>query len=226
MRLCAAVLAVTILVLTCIGCAPAQAGAWQREKGAGFAMVSAQVSWPQDLLLATAFGPTEDYQTFYLEYGLTPRLTLGLDLGRSVSGGDKTIVFFQTPLRNRDTGPKVAAQLGLGRIDSDTVVRPGLSVGWGLERGWVSVDALAEMHTGTGRNDLKLDVTWGRNLKDDRKLILQMQSGLRQGDPAFARLVPSYVVPLGQRLKAEVGGTYGLTGDRSMGLKFGLWTEF
>ncbi|EBA08288.1 hypothetical protein [Sagittula stellata] len=225
MRPCA-ILAVTAFLLTCLAAVPARAGAWQRAKGAGFAMVSAQVSWPQDLSNGNGLAPTEDYQTFYLEYGLRPRLTLGLDLGRSVSGGDKTVVFFQVPLRDRDTGPKVALQMGLGRIDSDDVVRPGLSVGWGRERGWLSIDMLAEMHAGTGRHDLKLDVTWGRNLAQDRKLIVQMQSGLRHGDPAFARIVPSYVVPLGRRLKAEIGGSYGLAGDSSMGLKFGLWTEF
>lgn len=216
------------LLTACLAlpCDPAQAGAWPREAGTGFALVSGRVAWPQNLQHWTSYAPTEDYQTLYLEYGLTDSWTLGMDFGRSVSGEGKLVGFLQYPLRNRDRGPKVTAQLGFGEISGNSVLRPGLSVGWGLNRGWLSFDALAEMQATDDVIDYKLDATWGRNLPNDFKVIFQVQTGLEQDDPPFVRLAPSVVTPLGERTKAEFGLTWGLTGDSSMGLMFGLWRDF
>lgn len=225
------------ILLICLGLLPmaptAQAGAWPREKGTWFVAGATRVAWPQDMRTWTSLEPTEDYQTLYVEYGLTPDWTLGLDLGRSVSGGNKTIAFAQYPLRNRDSGPKVALQFGLGEVAGDTVLRPGLLVGWGLKNGWLTFDTLAEVHT-DGGTDLKMDATYGRNLPGDRKLILQLQTGLQHDDAPFARFAPSLVSPMDNvltrkidaRISTEVGATWGLTGDASMGLKMGFWLEF
>ena len=202
------------------------AGAWPREQGSTFVAAGISLRWPQDLSHWTSAAPTQEYRTFYLEYGLTDRVTLGLDLGRSVSGDDKSIVFAQIPILQKDRGPKLALQLGVGMIGEDTILRPGLAVGWGLKQGWLSADAVAEVSTADGGTDLKLDVTWGRKLARDRKLILQMQLGAPQDDPAFARFAPSLVVPLRGKLKSEIGATWGVAGDTSMGLRFGLWAEF
>ncbi|MBP0481632.1 hypothetical protein [Sagittula salina] len=219
---------VLLALLSCLTLAlPAQAeaGAWPRDKGAGFLAVATRLTWPQDITLWTSLSPTEDYQTLYIEYGLTDRLTLGLDVGRSVSGAGKTVAFLQMPLRDRDRGPKIAAQMGLGQISGETVLRPGLSLGWGLRNGWLALDGVAEIRA-TGAADTKLDITRGWNLPRNFMLILQLQTGLQQDDPAFARFAPSLVFPLRKRIKGEFGGAWGLAGDSSMGLKFGLWAEF
>lgn len=218
-------LALTCLCL-CLAASAAGAGAWPRKTGTGFASTTARLTWPQDVEQLTSPAPTEEYYTLYLEYGLSERLTLGIDLGRSVSGSGKSVVFLQFPLRNQDSGPKIAAQLGVGRISGQTVIRPGLSVGWGLKRGWLSIDSVAEMQVQTGVADYKLDMTWGRNMGAGRKLILQVQTGAPAGDPPFARFAPSMVFPLGDSLKAEAGVTYGLTGDESFGIMLGLWKTF
>ncbi|WGW04085.1 hypothetical protein [Tropicibacter oceani] len=206
--------------------AMAQAGAWPREEGKGFFSTDVRLSWPQNLRHWTSPNPTEQYYTAYLEYGLSDRLTIGFDLGRSVSGDGKTIGFLQIPLRNTDTGPKVSAALGLGRIGEQTVLRPGLFIGWGMEKGWLTIDSMAEYQIENGLTDYKMDLTWGRNLARDRKLIVQVQTGKPAVDPAFVRLAPSIVFPMGKRSKIETGATWGLTGDSSVGLKFGLWTDF
>ncbi|SMX38295.1 hypothetical protein [Maliponia aquimaris] len=212
-------------VFMCLG-AMAQAGAWPRKAGEGFATIAVRLGWPQDMGDWTSLEPTQDYSTLYLEYGLTDRLTLGLDLGHSVSGGGKTVIFLQYPVRQADTGAQVSAQLGFGVISGERIIRPGLSAGWSLKRGWVSVDGVAETYLDDGRTDLKLDMTWGRNLAHDRKLIVQLQTGQPDGRDPFARLAPSIVLPLRGRFKLEAGATWGLTGDTSMGLKLGLWTDF
>ncbi|WP_136442919.1 hypothetical protein [Pacificoceanicola onchidii] len=219
-------LLISAIVLSLWG-ATLSAGAWPREKGHGFFSTAVRLAWPQNLEHWTSSNPTEQYYTLYLEYGLTDRLTFGLDLGRSVSGDGKTVGFLQWPLRDRDRGPKVAFALGLGRIGEQTVVRPGLSVGWGLKKGWVTLDTLAEYQVESGLMDYKMDITWGRNLKNDRKVLLQVQTGQPAEDPAFLRLAPSYVFPVGKRgMMVETGVTYGVTGDTSMGLKLGIWRNF
>ncbi len=216
------------LFLTFLVAVQAQAGAWPRQKGAGFASSAVRLSWPQDVSTWVSAEPTSNYYTTYLEYGLTDRLTIGFDLGHAVSGSGKKIAFFQLPLRNKDRGPVVSGQLGFGQISGDWVLRPGVSFGWGRPNGWVSIDSVAEIHLDRGTTDYKLDVTWGRNLPRDRKLIVQIQTGETALDPAFVRLAPSLVTPLGRRkrVKLETGATWGLTGDTSMGLKMGVWLDF
>ena len=64
----------------------ASAGAWPREEGSLFVSSLARLSWPQDTTTWTSYEPTGEYYTLYVEYGLTERLTVGLDLGRAISG--------------------------------------------------------------------------------------------------------------------------------------------
>ncbi|CUH75370.1 hypothetical protein [Tropicibacter naphthalenivorans] len=217
---------VVVLIFCLLTAVQAQAGAWPRTKGTGFGSAAVRLSWPQNIQHWTSAMPTQQYYTLYLEYGLTDRVTLGLDLGRSVSGAAKTVAFVQMPIRNKDSGPKISGQLAFGRVAGDMVIRPGLSLGWGLQKGWFSVDSVAEIHLPDKKTDYKLDITWGRNLPRDRKLILQLQTGDTAEDPPFARFAPSYVRPLKGKYQLETGVTVGLIGDSSMGIKFGLWADF
>ena len=204
----------------------ASAGAWPREEGSLFVSSLARLSWPQDVTTWTSYEPTGEYYTLYVEYGLTERLTVGLDLGRAISGGGKDVAFLRMPLGRADRRLKLAAELGLGQIEGAMVLRPGLSLGLGFRHGWLSADGLAEISLGSGETDYKLDLTWGLNLWEERKLIVQFQTGQQFGDPAFVRIEPTIVQPLTKRLKTQIGGSYGLLGDTSMGLTFGLWAEF
>jgi hypothetical protein len=221
-----AALVAAICLLSAFADRPADAGAWPRKQGDGFASLSVRLGWPQDIETWQSMDPTEDYSTLYLEYGLTDRLTLGFDIGHSVGGGGKTVFFLQWPLRQADQGPQISAQMGVGTIAGNQVIRPGLSMGWGLKNGWMSLDTVAETYLDDGRTDMKLDMTWGRNLPQDRKLIVQVQTGLPDGRDPFVRIAPSLVLPLRGSVKLETGATFGLTGDSSMGLKFGFWTDF
>ncbi len=200
------------------------AGAWPREKGSVFAMTSYQVSAP-DLS-----GPVSSYYSGYFEYGLGSRLTLGADTGHSVSGESKVVLFLRRPLAQTDGGHVFAAEIGLGKIGSDTVVRPGLSYGYGFSgargSGWFSVDLLFEHHLGMDRTDAKADITYGRNHARGFKTIWQLQTGKQRGDPSFARLAPSIALPIGARSHLELGVSTALRGPDEYGLKLGLWHEF
>ena len=204
----------------------AHAAAWPQERGAWFASLTTHLSWPQDITTWASYAPTGRYDALYLEYGLTDRLTVGLDLGRSVSGGGKTVAFLQFPALPETSALKAAVQLGIGQIDGRQVIRPGLLLGLGRDGGWLAGDLLIEQPVTGAPFDIKLDMTWGLNLPKERKLILQVQTGRHAGDPAFVRLAPSIVVPLRGPFSTEIGAAWGLSGDDSMGLKLGIWTQF
>lgn len=219
-----------LLLSFCLSALTAQAvcaGAWPREKGSGFVSSDVRLSWPMELL---SLEPTGKYYTLYAEYGLTDRLTLGMDLGRSVSGDGKSVVFLRLPLRRDAAKFKIALELGLGQIDGQTVVRPGLALGrswslWSLS-GWLALDSLAEVQTETGKTDLKIDLTMGLNTDNGRKYIVQFQAGAPALFDPFLRVAPSVVMPFGKNRHIEIGGTYGLTGDASFGVKLGVWQTF
>lgn len=216
------------VLLFCLICAPClvQAGAWQRDTGSGFASATARLGWPQDIQSWESYAPTSQYFTLYFEYAVAPRLMLGADLGHAVSGRSKSVVFMQVPLLNRDTGPKIGAQLGFGLVAQEKVVRPGLMLGWGLPKGWLSIDSAVELGVETDITDWKVDMTWGRRLPKDRKLLIQLQTGETSLDPLFFRVAPSIVTPVSEQFKLETGVSIGLYGDTSMGIIMGVWSEF
>ncbi|MCA0995878.1 hypothetical protein [Alloyangia pacifica] len=210
------------LLWLCAG--PLQAGAWLQERGAGFASSTTRLTWPQSYGLQGWQLPSGRYDTLYVEYGLSPRVTIGADLGRAISGAGKSLLFLRLPLIG--AGPmRLSAELGGGRIEGHQALRPGLSLGLSHARGWLNADILAELR-GTAGTDVKMDLTLGLNLPQRRKAILQVQTGVQRGDPGFVRLAPSVVLPLRERLQAEIGASWGLVGDTSAGLLLGLWTQF
>jgi len=216
-----------ILLLVLILCPGlALAGAWQRETGSGFASATVRLGWPQDVNTWQSYEPTSKYFTLYFEYAIAPKLMLGMDLGHAVSGRSKTVAFVQFPLLNRDTGPKIGGQLGFGKVAEEKVVRPAVMFGWGMPNGWLSIDAAVELGLDADITDWKVDMTWGRNLPKGRKLLVQLQTGETSLDPLFLRVAPSVVTPLNDHLKVESGVSFGLHGDTSMGVTFGLWSEF
>lgn len=225
------------IVLLCCLASTCQAGAWPREKGTTFATATIRLGWPQTVVQGLAQGlpvdpePSSRYMTLYLEHGLTEKLTLGADIGHAVSGEGKTIGFLRYPLGLApDSRHKLSAEIGLGEIDDDTVIRPGLSYGAGFDirgvSGWIAVDALAELYPTSGNVDAKMDVTFGLNLQEGHRAILQVQSGQRTGDDPFARFAPSYVMPLGKNRHLEIGGSVSLMGEADVGLLLGLWQSF
>lgn len=215
------------LVLTA---APAHAGAWPREKGTFFVSGNATFSWPKDIDTLVNNAPVSEYFGLFAEYGLTRRLTLGVDLGKSSFGSYKTLVFLRAPLRNRDSGAKIAVELALGQIASHPVVRPGLSVGYGFElgrtTGWLSAEGMAEHAWDVGSTDYKLDLTFGLTFPSGRKVVLQAQSGMPDSANPYVKFAPSVILPVGKTTHAEFGVILGIDGDGTFGLKAGFWQTF
>jgi len=219
--------ALLMLCLTLFGArsAPVSAGAWAREKGHGF------VSSTSRIAARDSDGPYSIYSTTYLELGLGHDLTLGLDIGHGVSGTSKAVLFMRHPLGELFPGHLFAAEIGVGRIAGEPVLRPGLSYGHGFttkrgQGGWLAIENFAEFGFATQRVDFKADFTLGLNHGDRFKSIFQMQTGVSHGDPVFARFAPSLVMRMGRVTHVELGLTAGLVGDDQYGVKLGFWRDF
>ncbi|MWD26455.1 hypothetical protein E0K89_003095 [Aquicoccus sp. SCR17] len=219
------------LLLWCLCPPDAAAGPWPREAGAGFTAQGVKPSWP----LQAEGGGAEIYSSFYLEYGLRGGTTLGLDLGRGATGKGKVIAFLRRPVPVASDRWLAAVTIGAGRIDGAEVLRPGLSLGRGVQlprrseeplTGWLSLDAFAEHYLRQGRTDLKIDVTLGVNHRSGRKYMLQLQAGRAAGARSFLRLAPSVAIPLRGGRHLEAGLSVGLAGEDRWGVTLGLWREF
>ena len=197
---------------------PLAAGAWPRGKGSAFAVGYTYVL------------PSGAYSGIYGEWGMTDRLTLGVDVGRGVSGQDKSVAFVRAPLWSPGWGHRFAVEIGAGRIAGHDVLRPGLSYGkgfdWAGRAGWIALDTVAEIHVDTLAVDGKADLTLGLSVNEHRKLLLQLQGGLQYGDEPFLRLVPSMTFTLSDRMRLELGLSQSLRDDRETGLKAAVWLEF
>ncbi len=208
-------LLVWIAVMVWCGAGGALAGGWPRAKG--------------ELFVAAAHyaNPGGGYSGVYLDYGVTARLGLGVDWGRSVTGKEKAVMFLRWPLRQG----KMAAglQLGAGIIDHRQVLRPGLSLGRSVtvqgRSGWIASDVLAEIGR-DGAMDLKADITLGVTLSPRVIAMVQVQAGQPRHDPRFLRLVPSVLWRLKGGTQLEFGLTQDLMRGGTSGVKLGLWRTF
>lgn len=216
--------ALILLLVTGLGIEPLHAGAWPRGEGNHFFSSTLRVA------ASDPDGPFSTYTTFYYEYGLNDRITLGADIGRAVSGEIKAVAYARLPIFARSKRNKFALEFGIGSIAGAVVVRPGLSFGRGVStrwgHGWVAVESVAEIAVETAQVDLKADFTFGIDIRPKAKLILQLQTGAPHSDPYFARFAPSVVVRLAPKTLIEFGLTAGLVGDDQLGLKIGIWREF
>ncbi len=204
------------------------AGAWPRGKGKAFISVSSTFSLTGDLLKPIRYEPS-----FYAEYGVTDRLTFGLDAFLAGEFDQPTaFAFGRIPILEKRLNDPVAVTLGFGTEDTETVKEPlaraGLAWGHGLEKGWLAVDSFATVGLETGDLDLKLDATWGYKLHPRLTTILQLQTGrLETDEEPYAKLAPSVVVKLHKRLQVELGVIHHLTDEEAAtALKLGSWLEF
>lgn len=228
-----------LVLICCLLAGQAHAGAWPRSSGTGFASLS----------IWQGVDGTDSYTALFAEYGLLPRITLGLDAGRSVSGQTKTVAFLRAPF-GQSFGWLIAAEIGLGEIAGQPVLRPGLSFGRNITTrhgtGWIAIDTLLEVDMSAQEIDLKTDITlgftpgWADAPPSDWTLMLQLQTGLVEvqdsllllqaegiaPQASFLRIAPSATYRLNDRMRLEIGFFHALQGSDERGVKIGLWSTF
>jgi hypothetical protein len=200
------------------------AGAWLKDPGEGFnslAMVAQN----------TPFGLVTEGRVF-LEYGLTDRLTVGLNAIAQQSGDGEVLAFARLPLRSEEQAHRLAIELGLG-AQKDQGVWSGLSkvtlsYGRGFENrwgyGWFSVDAALEYREVQNDIPLKVDVTVGQSSGMRWRPILQVETQTsRRGGT-------SWTIAPGVMRDGPNGTTFVVQAERHSdhryGLRLGLWRSF
>ena len=205
----------------------ASAGAWPREEGEVFLSFGGNVA-----LLGEAARPVYYDPTIYLEYGLTPRLTLGLD-GFTADKGEAGSLFFflRFPLWQSDAGDRFALSLGTGATIMpngafEETPRVSLHWGLGLEDGWMAADA--EVKYGLTRSiaQTKIDVTWGYRIDGDWSSVLVGTAGIGLEGDFYAKLSPSILYQVNETLSLRAGMVQALTGDLGTGISAEAWVRF
>ncbi|GAW32985.1 hypothetical protein RA2_00020 [Roseovarius sp. A-2] len=203
--------------------APALPGAWPRAKGTAFVATSAQIEGPDE------HGVYRQNVTLFAEYGLTERLTLGVDVGGDAVRTSKTVAFLRWPVGPAERPLKLAVELGGGQVQGETALRPGLNIGRGIklwERyGWLAVDSRAVLVEGGGTS-LEGEATFGLSVTARSRVILQLQVGAPDEGRDYTRFAPSFVYQIRPGAHIEAGLIEPLTGAGHRGFKLGLWRSF
>ena len=108
--------------LMCLAASHVHAGAWPRGKGKTFGASAATFTWPdqRELQLPDIYGST------YLEHGIAPRLTMGLDIGTPDAkrlNRLKSVAFLRFTLTANDAPFQVAVDGGGGHYRDTNVTR-------------------------------------------------------------------------------------------------------
>lgn len=212
--------------LSMIDALPLEAGAWPRGDGKTFASLTyrSQITDSTD----------QDYTSFYFEYGLDARLTVGLDVGRNPESGDSSaLAFLRFPVFEGAERDRFAFEIGAGVAHpssggSSATGRLGLSWGrgvmFGSHSGWVGADS-ALVFGSSSIDTVKLDLTVGATLQKWSLAFLQVQMA-QPTDGDFSMLIaPTIVYDIAPAVKFEAGLGYQPFTDATS-VKIGLWTEF
>ncbi len=212
-----------LIAFLCFLTTPALAGPWIRAEGEQFISLSIEGK--------VVGADMSSYGSLYYEYGLGPRLTLGLDAGGAHVDPTTSLVFVRTPLWRAENGARMSFDLALGSVqsgaDSSFALRPGVS--WGRELkgrpgGWVSVDLTHRWLADHGQSLSKLEGTAGVPWGARRKVMMQMTIEKASGLGWSSSLTPSIAWRVHDNLELITGLT--IRDDRSVALKLGLWRRF
>ncbi|MBY6137696.1 hypothetical protein KUV61_17810 [Nocardioides marinus] len=205
---------------------PVAAGAWLEPVGAGFTSASAT--------FRTRQADPEPELSFYGAYGLTPGVTLGVDLNSNRALSGHAVLFARLPLHQGPTH-RVAAELGLGgnRVEGrwHMMQKATLSYGRGFQTGaghsgWIAVDASYELRNSRTQPIWKLDGTLGLNTGAAFAPMIQLETAWPQGGQPSYTLTPSLRYQLPERRELLIGLALGHEKRSSFGLKLGLWQKF
>lgn len=209
---------------------PAWSGAWPRERGQWFFATSVELRGYE---VADKLEDLRYYASFYMEHGLTDRLTLGLNAGHGTSADTDVRAFLRLPVLSRGSR-KLALELSIGKIDHKPYTGVGLQYGHGFEiagrPAWFSVEGRVEHVVGEefamdSKRQGKFDVTLGLTHANDIKSMVQVFNTEIDGT-IYPTLATGLVVPLGGEFSLESGLLFDLIDGGRPGLKFGLWKAF
>ncbi|WP_299984632.1 hypothetical protein [uncultured Ruegeria sp.] len=205
---------------------PASAGAWLREKGSSFTAIS--------LIVFKAEDDIYKYKSsLYAEWGLRPKLTIGLDAEEHQDLYGHALVFARVPVADFGQAGRLAAEFGVGahhrQYSAWAMYKATLSYGKGIQTGlgagWINVDTALEYRTHEALIR-KLDFTTG--LSSGRRLdpLLQIETSYVSDRPWYWSVRPSLMYrPKTGKLSWIVGAERNSAHDH-IGFKFALWRSY
>lgn len=204
---------------------PAVGGAWLETPGQGFAAASA--SYRQ-----TSSGAQHELN-YYGAYGITPKLTLGVDLNQTGDLSGHALVFARLPLREGGRY-RLAAEAAFGgnhnrghwMMMQKATLSYGRSFNTGTASGWLAIDAAYELRNNGLAAVWKLDATLALNRPGKPAPMLQIETSRPDGGAFSYTLTPSLRYPLRSGRELIVGVEHRSAGEGSLGLKLGLWQKF
>lgn len=215
------------LVLWHLTAPGAQAGAWLREKGSGFTSLS------------FGFNQFEEgAQSLYFEYGLTEKMTVGLDVTTATLGSDfhraAGHLFFRRKLWDLGSPHQLSYEIGVGGIYQDDLILPTLKAGisWGRgfqfrdRSGWVNVTAAFIYEPMMGENVSKLDATLGLELGKITTGMIELNLQRKDRD-LYQAVEPSLLIrPRTSKFNFKVGAKVPIADPDKSSLKLGIWHSF
>lgn len=210
-----------VVLLLMLAAGAAAAGPWPKPKGTGH-------------LCFTIEGRTSDasgaYATLYTEYGIGKGRTLGLDLGHSEDDLEKAVLFMRRPFGQQGQDTIYAYELGIGAIRGMAALRPGFSIGKGLEfgamPGWIALDMRGVIFGGALGGILESDLTVGAETPKGDKWMVQLQMAAPSDRPPHVKIAPSYAFRAGEGRHLLLGAAAGIVGNDTVKITLGLWQRF
>lgn len=204
---------------------PADGGAWLEAPGKGFAAASAAYR-------QTGSGAIRELG-YYAAYGITPKLTLGVDLNQNADISGHAMIFARLPLRAGQSY-RLAVETGFGgnhyrgqwALMQRTTLSYGRGFGTGRASGWLAIDAAYELRNSGLDAIWKLDATIGLNRPGKAAPMLQVETAKPESGRFSYTLTPSLRYPLPAGRELILGLEHRSAGNSSLGLKLGLWQKF
>jgi len=218
--------ALSILFCCVMTAQPACAGAWLRDPETAFMSVSGTMRY--------LHGFWQSENSLYGEFGLAPRVTLGVDINETPGIAGHLFVFARVPVGPADRRTKVAFEFGLGAhhwLDQwGMMVKSGISVGrsftnrWG--DGWFNIDTALELRRPNPDPAFKLDATLG--LFSGRRIrpLLQFESTYVPDNPLIWSISPVVLIDGRNNTTWLIGLERKTAGRSSPGLIFATWRRF
>lgn len=214
--------------LICLSPFAGQAGPWARGDGKIFASSSIFLKWPN----GRDFDRPDVYGAAYVEYGVSGRITLGIDAGSPDymdTSRTKAIGFLRYTLTPSDARHQFAVDLGAGVDNGDALARIGLSygTGWtlGTLSGWVTLDGFGLHAPQTDVTKAAADLTVGVTAQN-MKYMVQLSASQTNAGQQTAAIKPSVVRKINKSTYVELGAVFGLINKPDPELKIGIWKEF
>ncbi len=212
-----------IYLLVFLVSTPAWAGAWLREKGSSFTALSVTAFKEDD-------GIYKYESALYAEWGLRPKLTIGLDAEEHQDLYGHALVFARFPIADLGQAGRFAAEFGVGthhrQYDAWAMCKTTLSYGKGIQTGlgggWINIDAVLENRTHEALIR-KLDFTAG--LSSGRRIdpLLQIETSYISDHPWYWRVRPSLMYRPKKGNLTWILGAERNSADDNIGIKFALW---